>query len=223
MSIQPVNATCCVTKWGNYGVHGSHTINRFPAARFQDRDDDKITLTNDECKRWSFAVSGRPAMPGATMAMTPIALTVCLTSPELADALPGHWTPNPFCTAEGCHIPPEAGMNLFPMDDLRPDPDALVAAAAREGRGRLKVFLGAAPGVGKTWEMLSQARRRQAEGAWTCWPASSRRMAGRRRKRKSPACPSCPGASPSPYRGQALEEFDLDAALARRPRPAAGR
>ena len=50
------------------------------------------------------------------------------------------------------------------MDDTRPDPDALIAAAAREGRGRLKVFLGAAPGVGKTWEMLAQARRRQAEG-----------------------------------------------------------
>jgi hypothetical protein len=46
----------------------------------------------------------------------------------------------------------------------RPDPDALMAAAAREGRGRLKVFLGAAPGVGKTWEMLAGARIRRAEG-----------------------------------------------------------
>ena len=46
----------------------------------------------------------------------------------------------------------------------RPDPDALIAAAAREGRGRLKVFLGAAPGVGKTWEMLAGARIRRAEG-----------------------------------------------------------
>ena len=50
------------------------------------------------------------------------------------------------------------------MDDNRPDPDALIAAAAGEARGRLKVFLGAAPGVGKTWEMLVQARRRLAEG-----------------------------------------------------------
>ena len=35
----------------------------------------------------------------------------------------------------------------------RPDADALIAAATREGRGRLKVFLGAALGLGKTWEI----------------------------------------------------------------------
>jgi two-component system sensor histidine kinase KdpD len=38
----------------------------------------------------------------------------------------------------------------MPEDPDRPDPDALLALARREGRGRLKVFLGAAPGVGKT-------------------------------------------------------------------------
>ena len=32
--------------------------------------------------------------------------------------------------------------------DSRPDPDALLGAARREGRGKLKIFLGAAPGVG---------------------------------------------------------------------------
>src|SRR5438034_821110 len=44
----------------------------------------------------------------------------------------------------------------------RPSPEALLAAARQEGRGRLKIFLGAAPGVGKTYEMLlaAQARRR---------------------------------------------------------------
>ncbi|HMO43848.1 MAG TPA: sensor histidine kinase KdpD, partial [Phenylobacterium sp.] len=45
----------------------------------------------------------------------------------------------------------------------RPDPDALLAAT-RAGRGRLKVFLGRSPGVGKTYEMLRAARRRKAEG-----------------------------------------------------------
>ena len=50
------------------------------------------------------------------------------------------------------------------MDEARPDPDALLAAVAGEGRGRLKVFLGSAPGVGKTWAMLVQAKRRQAKG-----------------------------------------------------------
>ena len=38
----------------------------------------------------------------------------------------------------------------------RPDPDALLLEAAKAGRGRLKVFLGTAPGVGKTYEMLAQ-------------------------------------------------------------------
>ena len=44
--------------------------------------------------------------------------------------------------------------------DKRPSPDALLAEAGREHRGRLKIFLGAAPGVGKTWEMLSSAHAR---------------------------------------------------------------
>ena len=39
-------------------------------------------------------------------------------------------------------------------DEVRPSPDALLRAAEREGRGTLKIFLGAAPGVGKTYEML---------------------------------------------------------------------
>ncbi|EIZ79742.1 sensor protein KdpD [Novosphingobium sp. Rr 2-17] len=50
------------------------------------------------------------------------------------------------------------------MNDARPDPEALLRAAAREGRGRLKVFLGAAPGVGKTYEMLGEGAARAAAG-----------------------------------------------------------
>ncbi|VWX53495.1 sensor histidine kinase KdpD [Novosphingobium sp. 9U] len=48
--------------------------------------------------------------------------------------------------------------------DDRPSPEALLRAAAQEGRGRLKVFLGAAPGVGKTWEMLTEGRQRRDAG-----------------------------------------------------------
>ena len=40
----------------------------------------------------------------------------------------------------------------------RASPDALLTLANREGRGRLKIFLGAAPGVGKTYAMLQAAR-----------------------------------------------------------------
>ncbi|HEV7385876.1 MAG TPA: sensor histidine kinase KdpD, partial [Phenylobacterium sp.] len=46
----------------------------------------------------------------------------------------------------------------------RPDPEALLAAANKARRGRLKVFLGMAPGVGKTYEMLRSARRRKVDG-----------------------------------------------------------
>ena len=42
----------------------------------------------------------------------------------------------------------------------RPSPDALLETAQQDTRGRLKIFLGAAPGVGKTYEMLSAARAR---------------------------------------------------------------
>ncbi|NWP75020.1 histidine kinase, partial [Escherichia coli] len=49
-------------------------------------------------------------------------------------------------------------------DDQRPDPDALLRAVAQEGIGRLKVFLGAAPGVGKTYEMLTEAAARRKAG-----------------------------------------------------------
>lgn len=52
--------------------------------------------------------------------------------------------------------------------DDRPDPDALLARLeaeqARAGRARLKIFFGAAPGVGKTYAMLQEARRAHADG-----------------------------------------------------------
>ena len=46
----------------------------------------------------------------------------------------------------------------------RPSPDALLAQATRAGRGRLKILLGAAPGVGKTYEMLSEGAQRKRAG-----------------------------------------------------------
>jgi len=103
----------------------------------------------------------------------------------------------------------------MPADDGRPDPDALLAATAEEGRGRLKVFLGSAPGVGKTWEMLVQAKRRQAEGADVlAGVIETHGRAGTEAElRGLPVLPY----RDVPYRGQVLKEFDLDAALARKP------
>ena len=50
--------------------------------------------------------------------------------------------------------------------DQRPSPDALLAKAGKEESraARLKIFLGAAPGVGKTFEMLQEARARLKDG-----------------------------------------------------------
>ena len=100
-------------------------------------------------------------------------------------------------------------------DDGRPNPDALIAAAVAAERGRLKIFLGAAPGVGKTWEMLVQARRRQAEGVdVVAGVVETHGRAGTIAQLDGlPALPLKEVA----YRGQTLLEFDLEAALARHP------
>jgi two-component system sensor histidine kinase KdpD len=104
-------------------------------------------------------------------------------------------------------------------DDRRPDPDALLAEVkaeeVRAHRARLKVFFGAAPGVGKTYAMLEAARRAREEGvdlvvgvvethgrAETAALLAGLPVIPRRRVE---------------HRGVVLEELDLEAALARRP------
>src|SRR3954454_15066931 len=101
------------------------------------------------------------------------------------------------------------------VEPPRPDPDALLALAAKEGRGRLKVFLGAAPGVGKTFEMLVQARRRRLGGADVV--VGLVETHGRSETAAQAADLEMLPRSHIAYRGQTLEEFDLDAALRRHP------
>jgi two-component system sensor histidine kinase KdpD len=106
------------------------------------------------------------------------------------------------------------------MPDLRPDPDALLASlhrdAARAQRGRLKVFFGMCPGVGKTYAMLRAAQeelrenvdvvvglvethgRAETEALLAGLPLIPRRAVG--------------------HRDLTLAEFDLEAVLARKPR-----
>jgi two-component system sensor histidine kinase KdpD len=50
------------------------------------------------------------------------------------------------------------------MADLRPDPEALLRQAEADGRGTLKVFLGYAPGVGKSFRLFDEGRRRHERG-----------------------------------------------------------
>ncbi|MEK1890665.1 MAG: sensor histidine kinase KdpD [Phyllobacterium sp.] len=99
--------------------------------------------------------------------------------------------------------------------ERRPSPDALLENAERETRGRLKIFLGAAPGVGKTYEMLMAGRaaiadrrdvvigvvethgRKETQALVDGFEVIARRKVN--------------------YKDHHLEEMDLDAILARRP------
>ena len=98
----------------------------------------------------------------------------------------------------------------------RPSPEALLEQAAKEGRGRLKIFLGAAPGVGKTYEMLSQARQRKLEG--TDVVIGVVETHGRvETDLLSKSIEKIPKKR-MPYKGRVLAEMDLDAVLQRRPK-----
>ena len=99
--------------------------------------------------------------------------------------------------------------------DKRPDPDALLALS-NQGRGRLKIFLGAAPGVGKTYAMLQAAARVRAEGHEVV--VGLVETHGRAETQALVAGLEVLPRRKLLHRGVALEEFDLDAALARHPR-----
>lgn len=99
---------------------------------------------------------------------------------------------------------------------IRPSPDALLAEAKRDDRGRLKIFLGAAPGVGKTYEMLSVARRKLAEGIDVV--VGIVETHGRvETETLLQGLPQIPRRQVA-HRGRFLDELDLDALLARKPR-----
>src|SRR6202030_3892989 len=100
--------------------------------------------------------------------------------------------------------------------DQRPSPDALLEAATREGRGKLKIFLGAAPGVGKTFEMLEAAQAKRREGVDVVIGIVETH--GRRETEALMAGLEIVARRRVDYKGRALEEMDLDAILARRPK-----
>src|SRR6185503_2032912 len=82
-------------------------------------------------------------------------------------------------------------------------------------RGRLKIFLGAAPGVGKTFEMLSAAKTRREEG--TDVVVGIVESHGRRETAALLEGLETIPCRPIDYRGRTLQEMDLDALLVRRP------
>lgn len=104
---------------------------------------------------------------------------------------------------------------MTPDAEIRPSPEALLTQAAREGRGRLKVFLGAAPGVGKTWAMLDDAHREAEKGRDVV--AALIETHGRAETQAKLAGLTQLPRKPVIYQGRALTEMDLDGLLARKP------
>ena len=105
------------------------------------------------------------------------------------------------------------------MSDTRPDPDQLLervqAREAKERRGKLKIFFGACAGVGKTYGMLLEGRERLREGRDVV--IGYVELHGRNETEALAVGLPQIEARAVEYRGTSLREFDLDAALARKP------
>ncbi|WP_457298209.1 DUF4118 domain-containing protein [Phyllobacterium sp. P5_D12] len=99
--------------------------------------------------------------------------------------------------------------------DRRPSPDALLETAERETRGRLKIFLGAAPGVGKTYEMLMAGRAALADGKDVVIGVVETH--GRKETQALVNGFEVIARTQINYKDHHLQEMDLDAILARRP------
>ncbi len=107
--------------------------------------------------------------------------------------------------------------NQRQRNEQRPSPDALLDAARREEKraGQLRIFVGAAPGVGKTYEMLQSARALKKDGYDVVIGVVETHG-----RKETEALVEGLEAIPRHrigYRGHTLEEMDLDAIIARRP------
>src|SRR5471032_1694486 len=108
---------------------------------------------------------------------------------------------------------------MFPNDNERPDPDALLAQVQAQdrkaARGKLRIYFGASAGVGKTYAMLAAARKLQADGQPVLVGVIETHG-------RSETAAMLEGLDVLPlrqvaYRGKHIAEFDLDGALERRP------
>ena len=105
------------------------------------------------------------------------------------------------------------------MSESRPNPDALLkrvqAEESRQLQGKLKIFFGANPGVGKTYAMLEAAREQRRDGVDVVIGVVETH--GRAETEALVEGLELLPRRAVDYRGTVLQEFDLDAALARRP------
>ncbi len=102
-----------------------------------------------------------------------------------------------------------------PHEPQRPSPDALLRAVTRADRSRLKIFMGAAPGVGKTFAMLQAAGERKRDGVDVVVGVVETH--GRAETQSLLEGLEVVPRRHLEYRGTTLAEMDLDAILARRP------
>jgi two-component system sensor histidine kinase KdpD len=97
----------------------------------------------------------------------------------------------------------------------RPSPEALLEKARAEARGRLKIFLGAAPGVGKTYEMLASGRAKMADGEDVVIGIVETH--GRKETQALVEGFEIVPRIETNYKGRMVDEMNLDAILARKP------
>src|SRR5277367_3539497 len=105
------------------------------------------------------------------------------------------------------------------MADKRPDPDVLLsrvqAEEKKQSRGKLKIFFGASPGVGKTYAMLEAAHAKKTQGVDVV--IGLLETHGRKETAELLEGLEILPRFEIEYRGTHLKEFDLDGALKRRP------
>jgi two-component system, OmpR family, sensor histidine kinase KdpD len=105
------------------------------------------------------------------------------------------------------------------MEEHRPDPDEILAGIRKEEerkhQGKLKIFFGAAPGVGKTYAMLAAARQKLTEGVDVV--AGLVETHNREETKALLSGMEILARRSIEYKGAVLEEFDLDKALERKP------
>ncbi len=108
---------------------------------------------------------------------------------------------------------PESLLDRYQLRDLEPAPGQ--GDSSRPARGRLRIYLGMAAGVGKTYAMLNEGRRRMSRGTDVVvgWVETHGRPLTQQQIGDLEVLPRKRIA----YRGVELEEMDLDALLARKP------
>lgn len=110
-------------------------------------------------------------------------------------------------------------MDADRIDPSRPDPDVLLAKLKREekpARGRLRIYLGMAPGVGKTYAMLNEARRRLERKSADVVVGYVETYGRPKTVQALEGLETMPRRTVV-HRGVAIDEMDVDAIIARHP------